>query len=178
MSVNLSLAKSHCRVTSSSEDTIITAYLNAAIAFVENYTRKKLTASTAVSQTFNRFPPDMNGASTGFLLSWGPSPAAVVVSYTDTAGGAQTLTTAGGTARLSGNMVYPALDAEWPEAAENSVVSIAYTVGYATTPADLDAAVLLLVGEYYDNRSAGMASPATTAAVHSLCEPFRTPSLR
>lgn len=174
MSVNLSLAKSHCRVTSSSEDTIITAYLNAAIAWVENYTHKKLTAATAVVQEFSAFPADMNGKPGGFLLAWGPSPASIEVNYTDEAGGAQTIDET----QIVRNMVYPAADSEWPTMQENSAITLEYTAGYTTTPADLDAAVLLLVGEYYDNRSAGMASAATTAAVQSLCEPFRTPSLR
>lgn len=170
MTVSLALAKAHCRVTSSAEDTLITQYLNAAIAWVENYTRKKLTAGTDVTETFAAFP----GHPYAFALTWGPSIAAVEVTYTDEAGGEQTITTA----RLVGDKVYPSLDTNWPDIEENSVISVAYTAGYSTVPAELDNAVLLLVGEYYDNRTAGVASSAVATAVESLCEPYRLPTLR
>lgn len=170
MTVSLTLAKAHCRVTSSSEDTLITQYLNAAIAWVENYTRKKLTATTAITETFAAFPGDPYA----FALTWGPTPATVVVTYTDEAGDEQEISTA----RLVGDKVYPPLDTEWPVIEANSTIEVAYTAGYSTVPADLDNAVLLLVGEYYDNRTASVASSAVTAAVESLCEPYRLPTLR
>ncbi|WP_260928211.1 head-tail connector protein [Novosphingobium sp. 9] len=40
-------------------------------------------------------------------------------------------------------------------------------------PGVLDAAVLLLVGDFYANREAGAATPAITAAVEALCDPYR-----
>lgn len=170
MSVDLALAKAHCRVTSTGEDALITQYLNAAIAWVENYTRKKLTAASEVSQVFAAFPGDPYA----FTLLWGPSPAGAEVTYSDEAGDEQTITTA----RLVDGKLYPPLDTEWPEIEANSTITIDYTAGYTTTPADLDNAVLLLVGEYYDNRTASSASSAVTKAVESLCEPYRLPTLR
>lgn len=170
MSVDLTLAKAHCRVTSSSEDTLITQYLNAAKAWVEKYTHKKMTASTSVSQVFDAFPGDPFA----FLLAWGPDPASVEVSYTDENGDAQTITNA----RLVGYKVYPPLNTDWPAIEANSAITVSYDVGYSTVPSELDSAVLLLVGEYYDNRTAGAASSAVTNAVESLCEPYRLPTLR
>jgi uncharacterized phiE125 gp8 family phage protein len=170
MTVSLALAKAHCRVTSSAEDTLITQYLNASIAWVENYTRKKLTASSAVTQTFAAWPGDPYA----FTLTWGPTIASPIITYTDENGDAQTISTG----QLVGDKLYPPLDTEWPTIEDNSVISIAYTAGYSAVPADLDNAVLLLVGEYYDNRTAGMASSAVSKAVESLCEPHRLPTLR
>lgn len=40
--------------------------------------------------------------------------------------------------------------------------------------ADLDAAVLLLVADFYKNREAGAATAATSAAVEALCFPHRS----
>lgn len=170
MSVDLTLAKAHCRVNSSSEDTLITQYLAAAKAFVEGYTHKRLTAEAAVEQEFAAFPSDPYS----FTLLWGPVPATVVVTYSDENGDEQTITTA----RLVGSKLYPPLDTEWPETEANSSIAIAYTAGYSTVPSDLDNAVLLLVGEYFEKRSAREASSAVSAAVESLCEPYRTPTLR
>lgn len=170
MSVDLTLAKAHVRVTGSSSDTIITQYLNAAVAWVENYTAKKLTAASDVTQTFAAFP----GSPYAFTLLWGPTPATAVITYTDGDGDEQTITTA----QLVGDKLYPPLDTEWPGIQTNSPITIAYTAGYDTVPPDLDYAVLLLVGEYFDRRTAGDASPAMTAAVESLCNPYRTPTLR
>jgi uncharacterized phiE125 gp8 family phage protein len=169
VSVDLALAKAHCRVTSTAEDALITQYLNAAKAWVENYTRKKLTSGT-VTQTFAAFPSDPYA----FTLLWGPTPAAAEVTYTDENGDEQTITTA----RLVSDKLYPPLNTDWPAIEASSAITVEYTAGYSTVPADLDNAVLLLVGEYYDNRTAGEASSAVTKAVESLCEPYRLPTLR
>lgn len=170
MTVDLALAKAQCRVTSSSEDALIAQYLAAAQAWVEAYTRKKLTASSAVVQTFSGFPGDPYA----FPLFWGPNIASAEVTYTDENGDEQTITTG----RLVADKLYPPLSTDWPAIEANSAVTVEYAAGYSTIPPELDQAVLLLVGEYFDNRTAGVASPAVTAAVESLCEPYRTPTLR
>lgn len=167
MSVDLTDAKTECRVTGTSHDARITQYLSSAKAWVENYTRKKLTAAAAVSQVFAAFPGDPYA----FALTWGPSPAAVEVTYTDEAGDEQTITTA----RLVDDKVYPPLDTDWPDIEANSLITVEYTAGYTTTPDDLDLAVLLFVRELFDN---GSISPQAEKAIEVLCEPYRLPTLR
>jgi len=167
MTVTLADAKIECRVTSSAHDARVTQLLAAAIAWVENYTRKKLTAASGVTQTFAAFP----GAPYAFTLTWGPSIASAEVTYTDENGDEQTITTA----RLVGDKLYPSLDSEWPDIEENSVISVDYTAGYSTTPDALDMAVLLYVRQLFDN---GFVSNEGWKAIESLCEPYRLPTLR
>lgn len=163
MAVNLTLAKSHLRVTSTSEDTLITHYLSAAQGWVEEFTGKKL-ASGSVTQTESAFKSYIS-------LLWGPSPADVTVTYQDADDAEQSFTDG----RLLGSRLY-APDDGWPSVYENTPITVTYTAGYTTTPAPLDQAVLLLVGEYFDNRDM-TARPAVAAAVESLCRPYRVPMI-
>lgn len=155
MAVDLTLAKTHLRVTHSSEDTTIAAYLAAAIAWVENYTGKKLTLETVTEElaSFGSY----------VFLNWGPSPSALVITYTDSDGAEQTITDA----LIVRGRAYPAVS--WPSISDNSTITLEYDAGYATTPADLDAAVLILTAEFYAEREGG----SILDAVESLCNPYR-----
>lgn len=167
MSVDLTDAKAECRVTGTEHDARIAQYLASAKAWVENYTRKKLTAASAVSQTFAAFPGDPFA----FTLLWEPTIAAVEVTYTDENGDEQEITTA----RLVGDKLYPPLNTDWPAIEASSAITVSYTAGYTTTPDDLDLAVLLHVREMFDN---GSISPQAEKAIEALCEPYRVPTLR
>ena len=159
MSVDLALAKSHIRVTHDIEDTLIAQYLAAAVAWVENYTGKKLTRGTVTQEAdaFGVYLP----------LFWGLNPVDLTITYTDTDDAEQTVTNA----KIVRDRAYPALT--WPAVATNSVIVLEYTAGYDDVPADLDSAVLLLVGEYFANREAGDAAPSIAMAVEALCRPYR-----
>lgn len=163
MTINSTTAKLHLRVSGTSEDTIIGYYLASAIEWVENYTSKKLTRGS-VSETKAGFPDEY------FTLRWGTTPASITVAYTDEAGDAATITTA----LLVDDKLYPPVDSEWPEIQENTPVTLTYTAGYSTVPASLDQAVLLLITEFYENRSVS-ASTTTWDAVYALCERYRVP---
>ncbi|RYD68011.1 MAG: hypothetical protein EOP58_01720 [Sphingomonadales bacterium] len=163
MSVDLALAKQHLRVTHSNEDTIIAAYLAAAKAWVERYTGKGLTDAERV-ETLPAFPVG------DISLAWGPYTAdSLTITYLDSDLAEQTFTdftvlSAFGATRVRADDVWPTAES----------VTLTYDAGYTSTPADLDAAVLLLTGEYYDNREAGTASSAASMAVESLCHPHRS----
>lgn len=163
MAVDLALAKQHLRVTNTAEDTLIAQYLAAAISWVENHTGKLLTRR-AVAQDEVAF--------TAYLsLHFGPDPETITVDYTDTDDAPQTIADA----KLVGGRLYPAID--WPRTADNTPVVVNYTAGYETTPADLDSAVLLLVGHFFANREAvvvGMGSATVEMAVEALCRPYRS----
>lgn len=162
MSVTLTTAKAHLRVSGSGEDTIITAYLNAATAWIERFTGKKLT-SGAVTQSFTAFGDYLD-------LAWGPVTVLTSVAYTDADGDAATVADA----RLLDGRIYPPV-AGWPTNKEYSAITATYTAGYATTPTELEQAQLLLVGHFYQYRDENAPVPM---AVDALCRPFRTPTLR
>lgn len=159
MAVDLALAKQQCRVLHDREDGLIAIHLAAAQTWVENYTGKLLTRRE-VAQTETRF-------GSFITLAFGPSPEDVEITYS-LDGEDETVTDA----RIVRDRLYPA--ATWPSVTEPAMIVINYTAGYETTPADLDAAVLLLVADAYMNREAGAATPATTAAVQALCSPYRS----
>lgn len=168
MSVTLSTAKSHLRVTSTSEDAIIQAYLNAATAWIERFIGKKLTAG-AVTEYFTEFGDFLQ-------LSYGPfdTITGVTVTYTDEAGDSDTVT-----GRLRDGRIYPP-DGGWPTTEEYSTITVAYTAGFATTPTELEQAQLLLTNYFYENRGLGMPleKSAEGQALDSLCRPFRKPTLK
>lgn len=157
--ITLALAKQHCRVDTDEEDALIAQYLAAAVAWVENYTGKKLTRGVVTQEVgaFGSYIP----------LYWGPQPAALTIAYIDADDMPQTIADA----VVNGSRAYPA--ASWPTVAENAPVSASYTAGYATTPADLDSAVLLLVGDLYQARETNQRDAAIEMAVEALCRPYR-----
>lgn len=168
MSVTLATAKAHLRVTSSSEDAIITAYLNAATAWIERFIRKKLSAG-AVTEYFTEFGDYLE-------LTWGPfdTIASVTVSYTNADGDADTVE-----GRPQDGKIYPPTTG-WPSYEAYSVISVAYTAGFSTTPTELEQAQLLLTNYFYENRALGVPLENTNEgqALDSLCRPFRLPALR
>jgi len=160
MAVTLTLAKSHLRVDGDAEDTLIGTYLAAAQAWVENVTGKKLVRGS-VTQSNSAFGLCVP-------LFWGPNPDDVTIRYLDSDGAEATVTNG----QLAMGRVY-APAGGWPSVYPSGSIEVSYTAGYETTPADLDNAVLLLVGEFYQNREAGAASGLLMSAVTALCGPHR-----
>jgi len=158
MAVDLTLAKQHLRLDTSDEDTLVAAYLAAAKAWVESYTGKLLTRRE-VAQPETRF-----GAF--ITLQFGPAPENVEITYSD-GGDDQTITDA----RIVRDRLYPL--SSWPILISPAMIVVNYLAGFDETPSDLDAAVLLLTGDFYANREAGSATPAVTMAVEALCRPYR-----
>ena len=165
MAVDLTLAKQHLRVDHDDENSLITAYLNAAIDWVEGQTGKLLTRRE-VTQT-------EPGFLSYFRLHYGPAPATVSVEYTNSDNLAATVDDA----MLSDGRLYPPFGEAWPAAARNTEVVLTYTAGYETTPDALNAAVLLLVGHWYKNREAVTLNTTNPAelplAVEALCKDYR-----
>jgi uncharacterized phiE125 gp8 family phage protein len=159
---SLGTAKQHLRVDTDDEDSLITLYVSAATAWVENYTGKKLTRAAVEEEVacFTTYLP----------LRWGPDPAALTIDYTDTDDAAQEITDAS----IVGSRAYPA--ESWPSIAENTPITLTYTAGYSSVPDDLDAAVLLLTGHWYANRetvNVGNITSELPFTVEALCRPHR-----
>lgn len=180
--IDLATAKAHLRVDGGDEDALIQAYLSAAIGAVQKATAKLLSAA-AVTQTVDGFPL----CGKPIRLWKGPVAAspAPVIKYDDPDGVEQTLASfrlvEGAVAQL-----LPAYGTAWPATAIGAgSVRVAYTAGYdggAGVPPELDQAVLLLTGHYYENREA-VNSGATAAAVElplgvqDLLAPYSVPGI-
>lgn len=185
MAVDLPRAKAHLRVDFDTDDALIAAYLAGAIGAVERQTGRILAAREMV-QRFDRWT-DAQGRER-LTLSHDPVVSVEGVDYVDGDGAVQellpeTVPGDGGFRTVAGEpylLLSPA-DASFPALADQpGAVSVRYTAGYGgdagDAPAELDAAVLLMVGHFYANREAagsGTISFELPLGVRDLCFPFR-----
>lgn len=170
MTVSLTQVKAQLRVTNSDSDTYITDLITRAKAWTERYIGQNIVAA-AVTDTFTAFGDYL-------LLSRGPLNSLTTIAYTDADGGDAELDT--DTVRTQDGRFYPPSDG-WPSIADYSTITVTYDAGFATTPADIDAGMLLLIGHWYEHREAvvfGATTFEVQYAVDSLLGPFRLPTLR
>lgn len=173
----LAEAKGHLRVDSSdtSEDDLITAMVRAAMDHVERFASQVLTPRT-MEAAWSAFPilPE--------LLSIPREPVTGIVSiaYTDADGIAAELDEADWRwSESAADTVMPAFQASWPTAAdERGSVRLTFEAGYEVglAPASLVAAVKLMLGHLYENRSSVVTGTIATElplSVQALCMPYR-----
>jgi uncharacterized phiE125 gp8 family phage protein len=156
--------RDHCRVSGPDDDAVLTAYEAAAVEAVERWTQRLLTPRAVTLRLPNlplgRMPIELPGGRVSAVASvtaleaempafefLGDSPALLV----------------------------PAAD--WPvlTGAEGYPVTITYTAGYATVPADLVHAVKLIAAEMYERRenaTEGALTPVVVSAEY-LMKPHR-----
>lgn len=157
MTITLAQAKEFLRVTQTSEDTLITAFVAAAIGWVEKYVGQKFSVTT-VTETLDEFPAwiDVTTRPLGSVTS---------ITYVGNDGQVATVVDP----QVVGNRIYPPEDG-WPGRKLRTPIVVTYTAGLATMPEDLRVAALLLIGEFYDKRSA---SAEPSEMVESLCRAYR-----
>ena len=176
--LTLADAKQHCRVMHTNEDD---TYLLDLIAAAAEYIRVR----TEVSITNITYRLTMDDWPSGELELNLPYPPTVTatVNYYDEANTNQVFTDY--TIRRCGNVESTIVlnpEASWPSLKlRNDAIRIDYTAGLATTaealPATVRHAMRLLVGYWYDNRSAvlaGSISKAIEFSLESLLCQFRT----
>lgn len=164
--VTLAEARKHLDLTRDDQDEMILSMITAAREWVENYTGLSFDGD-AVTQTFRCFRGGIS------LLVW-PSAddAEVTVSYLNAA--CEPLEVVG--ARLwraaKPARLLPPLNGAWPTDADGT---IAVTV--QGVPFSLKAAMLLMVGDLYNQReeTAVGVSISASGAVENLCHPYRMP---
>lgn len=162
MTVTLALAKQHLEYEDDDRDDLINQYIAAALAWVENYTGKKLSVG-AVTQA-------VDGFGQYITLNRAPFVSLTSIAYTDTEGSPQAVTGA----RVLNGRIYPP-ETGWPSVGDYTGVTVTYQAGYSTAPADLISAQLLLVGHWFLNREAATERPAmeNDLAVEALCRAYR-----
>lgn len=173
--VSVDEAKTHLRVTGSAEDTIIEAYLRAAIRFVEQYCQMSLLGATVV-ETYRSFPDDDQP----FNLTYAPFSALTSIGYSISTNPATFTNLASSeyviekhTASERGVIV--PIDG-WNATAEPFQVKVTYSTGYANAaavPANLKIAVFLILADIYENRT-----DSPSDAVIRASERFMSPYTR
>ena len=156
------------RVDFDADDAVLTFYLEAAEAFVERHTRRRLTqAVRTVRYTWpeDRLRRAANNVYTAIGWPWPdhitlpfpPFDSISAITYTDSNDTTQTLSSslyglnqAGALTRVLFRGDLPAISADYPE------IAVAFNSGYAAgaVPKDLQLAVCRLAGTYYMNPEA------------------------
>lgn len=160
-------AKLHLRVDHTADDALIEQLVTAARQRVENVTWRSLVTQT-LELTLDAWPR------CGHIdVPRPPLQSVTSITYTDAAGtetvwpsALYQVVTQGTPARI-----VPAYGESWPTAASGSLraangIAVRYVAGYgdaAAVPALLKAAILLLVGHWYENREAVIVGAGLTA---------------
>jgi uncharacterized phiE125 gp8 family phage protein len=169
--VSLAEAKTHCRIDGSDEDALVSGLIAAATEYIELYTGRAINP-----QTWEAVYDDFTDA---ISLPKGPVTAITSVKYIDAEGNEQTVTDTN--YRLDSasdpQWLVKASDYVWPVVSDgvNNVV-IRFVAGFTTPPAPIKQAILLLVGQWYDNRAAATDKPliAVPNAVEALLTNYRS----
>ena len=150
--ITLDEAKLHCRVDGGDEDGRITALIAAATVWLDG--RDGFLGRCLKPQSWqaiaDRFP------CRAVELPLPPTIAVEAIAYFDPAGTLQTL--AASTYRVveggfRGATIVPRPDLSWPATAcELDAVRITFRAGYEAVPEPLRQAMLLMIGDWYENR--------------------------
>lgn len=153
--VDLASAKAHCRVDHNDDDSLISGLILAATGAVTEMTGLVLGLETWLFKT--------GPVSGDLVLPKTPARALTSLAYVDTSGQSQTATVADflliqDEARP---FLRPSRGKAWPAAAARpDAVTVTFTAGLETVPAELRVACLMLIGNWYENREAASPSVA------------------
>jgi uncharacterized phiE125 gp8 family phage protein len=161
--VSLERAKSHLRVSGNDDDDEIALKLAGAVSAAQRECERQFARATfrLLLDDFPRGRGEADGSQPGTIrLPLGPVGAVESVAYTDADGAPQTVSTVAYHVGTATGRVVPLFGGAWPatnRAPEN--VSITFTAGWATAgevPADAVSAVLLILGDRWENRGDGL----------------------
>ncbi len=171
--VSLVEAKAHLRVDHTDEDTLITGLIASATDHLDGWTG--ILGRAIIAQTwrqdFDCFPAKLR-------LPLHPVASVSGITYYDGDNAQQTLSTDVYELLKDGAGAYVARKADqtWPGTKNRAAaVSVTFVAGEAAAPAAIKAAILLMVGHWYENREAvseGSFS-AVPMAVDALIAPYR-----
>lgn len=156
--VTLAEAKAQCRVDDSASDDLLDLYIGAARSHIESYCGTALVSRTVTIKCdaftdFAHFPivPLISVSS---------------VSYVDTAGATQTLSTDIYEVRTDGLTASLALKdgQSWPGIQSASRITVTAVAGYSTLPDAIKQASLLLISQWFDNRADAADRPLAAMA--------------
>tara|TARA_R110002072_G_scaffold38314_4_gene110908 strand:+ start:15247 stop:15774 length:528 start_codon:yes stop_codon:yes gene_type:complete len=151
-----------------SEQALVEGYITAAREWVEDYTGHLL-VKREVEDCFDRL---------GSMLRLSKRPVVAVTEVAYVAGSGEATSYTDYVARIGHRFpgqVFPATASRWPALARGGTVCVRYDAGFDVNavPRRMIQAVLLLTGEFYKNREAGVLSPDAERAAGSLLRSFK-----
>jgi len=176
--VALSTAKDHMHVTWNDEDTYISALITAARRYAENFTGRAL-----ITQTWDQWLDNLPYGGETERIAKSPVQSVSAVTYVDSAGATQTLSSTVYTVDTDSQpgLFYLAYNQSWPSVREQrKAVKIRFAAGYGTTeasvPAPINQAILMLAAHFYENRESvvvGTIINDVPFGVDALLTPYR-----
>jgi len=168
--VTLAEVKDHLRVDTTDEDALISALIIAARQWAEEYTGRQFMAATW--DWMLDVIPD------GFSVPLPPLQSVTSIKYLDTDGAEQTLvSTAYRVDAISEpGRIALAYGQTWPSIySVINAVTVRFVAGYTTVPEPIRQAVLIMVGELYEQRqdSASYQVNAVPFGVRALLAPYK-----
>lgn len=169
-------AKSHLRVDTTDDDTLIDAFVKAARQYVEEDMGRALITQTW-DYTLDKFPSD----GSAIQLPRPPLVSVTSITYVDSNGATQTVTSTDyivNAGKRNGEITL-AYGKSWPATREQAnAVTIRFVAGYgaaSAVPESIRTAIRLTVGDLYSNREASIIGVSHTdnPAVASLLGPYR-----
>lgn len=180
--ITLTRAKMHLRLATTAEeaeaytdeDAIIQGLIDGAYRYAQHYTQATLLSRTP-ALVLDAFPV----GSGKIELPWTPVIAIESLEYIDPDGNEQSLDPE--TLRLDTRPIYPTLapqwGTQWPRTTdEPECITITVTAGHAQMPPDVEVAVLLLIGHWYENRESvvmGVSATEVPMGVSMLLDNYR-----
>lgn len=168
--ITVAQLKEHLRVDHTDEDTLIEAYRDAAIAWIEDYCNTRLGDVTAVGYIDFFY---------NVRLPIGPVNSITSVQYTDTANTTQTLATAKWWADIKTKAARITFDSV-PDLYDDTfnAVQVNMTVGYAeaTIPKPMITAIRWMVAHLYEQRQpvvAGTIATKLPLGLYAILNPYR-----
>lgn len=174
--VTLAEVKAHCRVDGDDSNAVLTALLNAAVDHLDGWSG--ILGRCLVTQTWRQ---DFDGFARLLRLPLGPVASITSVTWRNAAGQIATVSSdnyarkadaLGDYVRFKDGFVFPS------DLNQVSAVSVTYVAGVAPAdvPASIKAAIMLLAGNWFENREAvviGTISSELPMAVNALLAPHR-----
>ena len=169
--ISLTTVKAHLHVDHTDDDTLIAAYVSAAVGHIDG--PHGWLDRSIWPQTLELRQDTLSGS---VRLPYGPVTGITSVKTVDSAGTEQTMSSSDYLLTNGGELVL-AHNASWPsQRGDTEGVRIRYAAGYATLPPSILSAVLLMVGDLYANRETvgevtGTIQMSTT--IQALLSPFK-----
>ena len=161
--VPLADVKEHCTIESDAWDAMLTGYITAAIAMIEDY--------TGVAFGVQQWRLSLDAFGDDIELARGPVTAVTSITYRDELRALQTLSPAFTILDMISKPQRIVLDPDyqWPATARiPNAVTINFETGFAQMPALAKQAVLTTVASWFENREAGIVPAGALAMVRSL----------
>lgn len=147
--VTLAEAQAHCRsIDDTAENATLTALIIAAREYCEMYTRRALAPQT-IELYLDYFPAVIK-------LPMPPITSVTSIAYKDYLGTETTIAAMDYIVDTVNGCINQAYGKSWPSFTPyvSNPIKITYVTGYVTAPKSIKQAMLLLIGHWYENRSA------------------------